>query len=117
MTNIEKIKQLAGAVDTDLQEEVESVILNAGKYVAAVTTMECASLNLQNRKGEDYRSEVSRTDAARSRAHNAFIDSVNFTNKLADSFGVEKIYTGAPERRDYADFAFAIVKEIYDNRQ
>lgn len=47
MTNIEKIKQLAGAVDTDLQEEVESVIINAGKYVAAVTTMECASLNLQ----------------------------------------------------------------------
>lgn len=72
MTNIEKIKQLAGAVDTDLQEEVESVIINAGKYVAAVTTMECASLNLQNRKGEDYRSAVSRTDAARSRAHNAF---------------------------------------------
>lgn len=29
MTNIEKIKQLAGAVDTDLQEDVESVILNA----------------------------------------------------------------------------------------
>lgn len=24
MTNIEKIKQLAGAVDTDLQEEVEN---------------------------------------------------------------------------------------------
>ena len=64
MTNIEKIKQLAGAVDTDLQEEVESVIINAGKYVAAVTTMECAALNLQNRKGEDYRSEVSRTDTA-----------------------------------------------------
>ncbi len=80
MTNIEKIKQLAGAVDTDLQEEVESVIINAGKYVAAVTTMECASLNLQNRKGEDYRSAVSRTDAARSRAHNAFIDAVNFAN-------------------------------------
>ena len=71
MTNIEKIKQLAGAVDADLLEEVESVILNAGKYVDAVTTMECAALNLQNRKGEDYRSEVSRTDAARSRAHNA----------------------------------------------
>ena len=112
MTNIEKIKQLAGAVDADLLEEVESVILNAGKYVDAVTTMECAALNLQNRKGEDYRSEVSRTDAARSRAHNAFIDAVNFANKLA-----EKIYTGGPERRDYGDFAFAIVKEIYDNRQ
>ena len=117
MTNIEKIKQLAGAVDADLQEDVESVILNAGKYVAAVTTMECASLNLQNRKGEDYRSEVSRTDTARSRAHNAFIDAVNFANKLADSFGVEKIYTGGPERRDYGDFALVIVKEIYDNRQ
>lgn len=33
MTNIEKIKQLAGAVDADLQEDVESVILNAGIYV------------------------------------------------------------------------------------
>ena len=58
MTNIEKIKQLAGAVDADLQEDVESVILNAGKYVAAVTTMECAAMNLQNRKGEDFRSEA-----------------------------------------------------------
>ncbi len=67
MTNIEKIKQLAGAVDADLQEDVESVILNAGKYVAAVITMECAALNLQNRKGDEYRNEVSRTDAARSR--------------------------------------------------
>ena len=117
MSYIEISTQLAGAVVADLHEDVESVILNAGIYVAAVTTMECAAMNLQNRKGEDYRSEVSRTDAARSRAHNAFIDSVNFANKLADSFGVEKIYTGGPERRNYGDFAFAIVKEIYDSRQ
>ena len=123
MSNIERIEKLASAVDVDMQEEVdckrdvESVVINAGKYVAAVTEMECSVRNMQGLKGQDYRDRVSQTDAARTRAHNAFIDAVNLANRLAESVNAEKIYTGSSERRAYGDFAFAIVKEIFESRK
>ena len=116
MGNLEKIEKLASVVDVDMQEDVESVIINAGKYVAAVTEMECSVKNLQGLKGQDYRDKVSQTDSARTRAHNAFIDAVNLANRLAESVDAEKIYTGSSERRAYGDFAFAIVKEVFENR-
>lgn len=117
MSNIERIEMLASAVDVDMQEDVESVVINAGKYVAAVTEMECSVRNMQGLKGQDYRDRVSQTDAARTRAHNAFIDAVNLANRLAESVNAEKIYTGSSERRAYGDFAFAIVKEIFESRK
>jgi len=117
MSNIERIEKLASAVDVDMQEDVESVVINAGKYVAAVTEMECSVRNMQGLKGQDYRDRVSQTDAARTRAHNAFIDAVNLANRLAESVNAEKIYTGSSERRAYGDFAFAIVKEIFVSRK
>ena len=82
MSNIERIEKLASAVDVDMQEDVESVVINAGKYVAAVTEMECSVRNMQGLKGQDYRDRVSQTDTARTRAHNAFIDAVIFFLKL-----------------------------------
>ena len=110
MSNIERIEKLASAVDVDMQEDVESVVINAGKYVAAVTEMECSVRNMQGLKGQHYRDRVSQTDTARTRAHNAF-------NRLAESVNAEKIYTGSSERRAYGDFAFAIVKEIFESRK
>ena len=47
MSNIERIEKLASAVDVDMQEDVESVVINAGKYVAAVTEMECSVRNMR----------------------------------------------------------------------
>lgn len=58
MSNIERIEKLASAVDVDMQEDVESVVINAGKYVAAVTEMECSVRNMQGLKGQDYRDRV-----------------------------------------------------------
>ena len=88
--------------------------------MAAVTTMECASLTLQNRRERRLpKRSQRRTGCCQiTGAQRAFIDAVNFANKLADSFGVEKIYTGGPERRDYGDFLpLPSWKEIYGNRQ
>lgn len=113
----EDFRRRVQTLDMNMQEDVESVVINAGKYVAAVTEMECSVRNMQGLKGQDYRDRVSQTDTARTRAHNAFIDAVNLANRLAESVNAEKIYTGSSERRAYGDFAFAIVKEIFESRK
>lgn len=108
---------LVKSLDLHLLSRKSWIVINAGKYVAAVTEMECSVRNMQGLKGQDYRDRVSQTDTARTRAHNAFIDAVNLANRLAESVNAEKIYTGSSERRAYGDFAFAIVKEIFESRK
>lgn len=114
---LEKLKMLSDKVDGDLKECIEDVVVSAGKYVAAVTVMECASRNYAGRTGTEKREEVERTDKARTVAHNAFISAVDIVNRIAERNGVDPIYAGGPERRQYGDFAFEIVKEIFLERQ
>ena len=113
---LEKLADLSARVDDDLKEEVENVVLAAGRYVQAVTRMEVTARNLAGRSLADKRDEVARTDKERTVAHNAFIDAVDMANRLAATCGMEPIYTGGPERRCYGDFAMAIVEEIFTAR-
>ena len=50
MTNIEKIKQLAGAVDTDLQEEVESVVIGIFTKLAISSSISLITQNIDWRR-------------------------------------------------------------------
>lgn len=113
---LERLKELSDAVDDDLKDSVEDVVVAAGKYVSAVTTMECTARNFAGRTGADKREVVEQTDKARTIAHNSFISAVDLANRIANSQGMAPIYTGGSERRKYGDFALQIVDEIFKER-
>ena len=113
---LDRLKALSDAIDDDLKDSVEDVVVAAGKYVSAVTTMECMARNYAGRTGTDRREAVEQSDKARTIAHNSFISAVDLANRIAASEGLPPIYTGGPERREYGDFALEIVDEIFKER-
>lgn len=72
---------------------------------------------LSDATGEDYRELVSRYDSARRSAHEAAIASVGMANKLAELYGVGKLFEGdATERLQVADFCLDVVTDIFNYR-
>lgn len=113
---MEKIKELT-KVCTDLQRKlIRAMILDAAEYVRAVTVMKTAASNIAGLDGEAARDALQASDRERTAAHNAFIASVGAVNRVCDKHGFPPIYTGAETRREYGDFAMAIVSEIFEKR-
>ena len=92
------------------------MMLSAAEYVRAVTVMETASANVADRDFEEAREPKESTDRTRSNAHNDLIACVNAVNRICDKHGVLRVYTGGEARREYGDFAFALVSDVFTNK-
>lgn len=114
---MKQLNALASLCDTDMRECIEEMLIHAGEYVSAVTAMETKILNFAGRDQQDFREAVAEYDRARTAAHNALISSVDIVNRICAMCGQPPIYTGGSERREYGDFAFALVREIFEARQ
>ena len=56
-------------------------------------------------------------DRARHTAHEAMIANVRILNRLAASYGIDKIFTGDEENRyQIGDFAGELISDIFRNR-
>ena len=120
-TNMGKImdqfRTLASVGIEDDKIAIEDVIKSAAAYVQIVTEMEMFAGNIMGRSGDEYKSVVSEADAKRSNIHNGLIGNVNMLNRICDLYSLPHIYTGDEERRHYGDFAFELVKEIFEERK
>lgn len=114
---LEKIRVLGRKVSSDDTDLVEDVVKSAQEYVAVVAEMGVIEMNLTYEPGESQRERIQNIDKKRTIIHNKFIDAVNIANRLAESVDAEPIYTGGSARREYGDFAFEIVKELFETRK
>ena len=113
---MEKLKELA-KVCTDAQRKlVREMIHDAVDYVRAVVVMETAASNIAGLDSDAAKDALATTDRARTVAHDAFIASVNVVNRICDKHEFPRIYTGGDARREYGDFAIALVTEIFTKR-
>ena len=101
--------------DTE-RELIEQMIHNAADYVRAVIVMETAVNNIANLDADEAREAKQSTDRARTIAHDAFISSVNIVNRICDKHEFRRIYTDGEDRRDYGEFAYRIVRDIFVSR-
>lgn len=117
MEILNQLRTLSETCDDELYREcIESMILKAAEYVEIVTRMETLSMNFPARKGEELRQMVSEADSRRHAVHDALISEVDIVNRICERCGMAPVHTG-PARREYADFAFRLVQEIFDNRK
>lgn len=113
----QQLSFLSHLCDADMRDCLEEMVISVGAYVAAVTTMETKALNLYGREQQELRDAVTEADRTRTSAHNALIANVDIVNRICEMCGQPPIYTGGSARREYGDFAFALVKEIFEARQ
>lgn len=114
---LEKLNLLAFKLDADELELVLDMANACAEYVSAVTRMEL--VRQQGNKmmdGAEYRAEVERLDTNRSRIHNTLIGQIDAVNRLCERKGVEPLYQGGKERREYGDFAIALVDAVFGER-
>lgn len=117
MTILNQLQHLTQqCTDHDLCACIETMIGSAADYVAIVAQMEAARLNFPGRTGADLRTAVSDADQKRHTAHDALIADVNLVNRICALYGVEPVYTGSDARREYGDFAFRLVQELFEGR-
>lgn len=111
-----KVIELADLCNEIERSMIKRMIHNAAEYVRAVVIMETAACNVAGLDAAEAREAKESTDRARSLAHDAFISSVNSVNRICERRGVPPIYDGGCERREYGDFAIALVDEIFTKR-
>ena len=102
--------------DTE-RELIEQMIHNAADYVRVVVIMETAVNNIANLDADEAREAKQSTDRARTIVHDAFISSVNIVNRICDKHEFRRIYTDGEDRRDYGEFAYRIVRDIFASRR
>lgn len=102
--------------DPELRACIETMIASAVNYVAVVTQMETIRLNFSGRTGLDLRASVGSADQKRHTAHDALIADVNLVNRICSLYQMAPVYTGSGARREYGDFAFHLVQEIFESR-
>ena len=117
MGYIEQLELLAKECDTEEQELIEEMIVNAAEYVRSVIVMETAARNLLGRAAEEYRDDVSAKECSRTMTHNALISEVNIVKRICVNHGQKMIYEGDNERRHYGDFAMELTAEIFGERK
>lgn len=116
MEILNQLRTLSETCDDELYREcIESMILKAAEYVEMVTRMETLRMNFPARKGEEPRQMVSQADGRQHALHDALISEVDIVNRICQRCGMPPVHT-VSSRREYADFAFRLVQEIFDNR-
>ena len=113
MQKLIKLTELCNEIERSM---IKRMIHNAAEYVRAVVIMETAACNIAGLDAAEAREAKESTDRARTLAHDAFISSVNSVNRICERRGVPPIYDGGCERREYGDFAIALVDEIFTKR-
>ena len=113
---MDQITALSSQCDEDERELVERMILSAADYVRAVIHMRTIAINYAGRTGEELRTLVEQSDHDRTTFHNALISYVDIVNRICVSHSMPPIYTGSSLRREYGDFAYALITEIYEKR-
>ena len=113
---MDKIKELLADCNGAERFRIAMMLNNAADYVRAVAIMEVAAANVADLDPDEFKEERESTDRARSAAHNAFISSVDAVNKIFDTHGIPRIYTGGTERRAYGDFAMELIADIFEKR-
>ena len=116
MTLMEKVNEMIRTFEPEDREEVAKLILAANDYVRGVSAMLAENRNYFNRTGEELRTAKEEADQTRRRCHNAFIDRTNMVNRMCASYQLEPIYTGGEARREYGDFAMALVTAMFESR-
>ena len=111
-----RIKELIELCNDAERFRIAMMLNNAADYVRSVVRMEVVVARVCEYDPEEFREERESTDRTRSGDHNAFISSVDAVNKICDTHGVPRIYTGGAERREYGDFAMELVADIFTNR-
>ena len=127
MANIKKrIEGLLSKISTnadkgyvqDATEMVLDMIKDCANYVDAVSVMVSKRSHLAGAaSGEEFRREITEADKHRTIVHNSVIASVDSVNYLCQSLGLEPLYAGGRERRQYGDFAFEVTKDYFTDRQ
>lgn len=113
---MEQISSLVAVCNEVERKFIEKMVLAAGDYVRIVIQMKTKSLNYAGRTGEELRSAVQESDRERSSCHNALISCVDIANRICSAHNQPPIYTGSSARREYGDFAIALVSEIFSVR-
>jgi len=116
-TILESIHALSRVCDSEEREMIEEMIFAASDYLNAVTVMEVSALNIAGRTGDALRTTVSETDRSRTNVHNKLIICVDAANRICGMHDLPPLYTGGSLRRNYGDFALALVREIFENRR
>jgi len=112
----EQLNALCAVCDSDERELIERMIHSSANYVRQVVVMESTRLNFAGRVEGNLRDKVSETDSARTKCHNALIDTVNIVNRICDAHNFPRIYLGSEKRREYGDFAIELTSEIFCDR-
>jgi len=113
---MDQIVTLSSQCDEDERELIERMLLSAADYVRVVIHMRTKALNYAGRTGEALRTLVEQSDRDRTSSHNALISYVDIVNRICVSHSMPPIYTGSSTRREYGDFAYALITEIYEKR-
>lgn len=112
-----QLNALAQACDTEERELIEAMVLEAADYVQAVIAMETKAANYPGRQGSALREAVAEADSARSKIHDSLMVRVNVVNRICAAHGHAPIYIGDTQRRNYGEFAFGLVSEIFGRRK
>ena len=113
---MDQISALVAVCNEVERKFVEKMVLAAGDYVRIVIQMKAKSLNYAGRTGEELRAAVQESDRERSNCHNALISCVDIVNRICNAHNQSPIYTGSSARREYGEFAIALVAEIFSVR-
>lgn len=113
---LSQLTALVADCDEDERDLIEKMVLSCGEYVRAVTEQRTKALNFGGRTGEALRNAVESADRERTNCHNAVIAYTDIVNRLCTLHGQAAIYTGSSARREYGDFAIALVSEIFAAR-
>lgn len=118
MNIIGRLHTLSDTCGDELYREcIENMILKAAEYVEIVTRMETLSMNFMGRSGEELRNAVSAADHRRHTVHDTLISDIDIVNRICGQCNIEPIYIGSSVRREYAEFAFRLVQEIFESRK
>lgn len=111
----ELVSKLHGSDEVVL---VKDMIIKSGIYVQKVIAHEAQIITKPANSPEEYRQHVAEADVQRSIAHNSLISSVAIVNRLCKSVGSPSIFCGnIGNRVEVAEFAFDLVKEIFESRR
>lgn len=90
----------------------------AENYVSRVVEYQCLKTLKTRTMGTGALINMSQEiDRARHAAHESMIANVRILNRLAASYGIDKIYTGDEENRyQIGDFAGELISDIFRNR-
>ena len=113
---IEKLERLKTECSRPECELIEKMINSAADYVRQVVIMECVAANFAGRENEEYRIKLNSEDSTRTGFHEGLMTAVNIVNRICGMHNLPPIYEGSSARREYGDFAIALVDEIFNGR-